>query len=119
MGAQPRRPRRPGESRRDRRPDTGHEKALARIGARATFGGVNLEGLKHLAVVVALASAAPAERHIVAVGGPRAREIDPRVRVLPAASGSEMQMIILILLPVTVGMAIAARNAAAKDVGAV
>src|SRR2546422_3968170 len=107
MRAQPRSSRGPGELGRDRRPNPSREVAFARIGSCAALGGVDLERLEDLTLVVALASTAPGQRNIVAVDGPRSGDIDAGVRVLPARPCGEMQMVVLILLAVAVGMAIA------------
>src|SRR2546422_8147221 len=91
----------------------------SRIGSCAALGRVDQERLEDLTSVVALATATPAQRHIVAIDGPRAGDVDAGVRMLPTRPSGEMEMVVLILLAVAVGVAIAHGNPAPRDIVAV
>src|SRR2546422_7728035 len=91
----------------------------SRIGSCAALGRVDQERLEDLTFVVALATATPAQRHIVAIDRPRAGDVDAGVRMLPTRPSGEMEMVVLILLAVAVGVAIAHGNPAARDFVAV
>src|SRR3989442_12140416 len=72
VGAEPRPARLPCESFRQHRPRLHGDVALARVCPRAQRRRGNLERLKRLATIVALALPAPRERHVVVIDGPGA-----------------------------------------------
>src|SRR2546427_12365793 len=113
MGTHPRPARDPRQRRRDRRPNLRREIPLAGVGARAALHRVYLERLEDLPLIVAFTPAAPTERHVIAVDRPRAGYVDSGFDGgLPASLPGEMRVVVLVLLAIAIGMAVAHRDPA-------
>src|SRR5947199_693936 len=97
-GTEPRPARLPGQSLRHHRPRLYGDVPLARVGPRAQRSRGDLERLKRLAAIVAVALSAPGERHVVMIDGPGAGHVDARAgRCLPASSAGDLPMVPVVL----------------------
>src|SRR5207249_9135148 len=93
---------------------------LARVGPRAQRSRGDLERLKRLAAIVAVALSAPGERHVVMIDGPGAGHVDARAgRCLPASSAGDLPMVPVVLFAVSIRVPRARREPAAEHRGAV